>query len=239
MLRIRESFLLFATVGLVAAAAEPVPAIDKPVTHSERYYPLTIGNEYYYKAASANSPNRELRVKAEIKNLQTLDGEDYFYLFSPSEDIRYLLRRDDAGMHMRLLKRDFPLFGLSFNVHLIPELLFLRFPLEVGDRWSQQLTAKAKFMFIPVRRKIEARFHVADRVILHTEVGDIDSFVVEADLGVVGGEMARKTFWYGENVGYVKVEAPEDSAIIVGYRVLNEQTGVWTELRPADAMHYK
>ena len=239
MLRIRESFLLFATVGLVAAAAEPVPAIDKPVTHSARYYPLTIGNEYYYKAVRANSPNRELRVKAEIKNLQTLDGEDYFYLFSPSEDIRYLLRRDDVGMHMRLLKRDFPLFGLSFNVHLIPELLFLRFPLEVGDRWSQQLTAKAKFLFIPVKRTIEARFHVADRVILHTEAGDIDSFVVEADLGVVGGEMARKTFWYGENVGYVKVEAPEDSAVIVGYRVLNEQTGVWTELMPADAVHYK
>lgn len=231
--------LLFLPSGLVIADAESAPTVDKPVTHSARYYPLTIGNEYYYKAVKSRAPNRELRVRAEIKNMQTLEGEQYFYLFAPGVDVRYLIRRDESGMFMRLLKRDIPLFGLSFNVHLIPELMFLKFPLTVGDRWSQQVVARTKILFIPVKRTIEGRFHVVDRQVLHTEAGDIDAFVVNASLGEVDGKMNDKTFWYGENVGYIKADAPEDFSVIVGYRVLDEQTGIWIDKSPPDAERYK
>jgi len=239
MTRINWFILLFLASGLVVGDDEPVSAIDKPLTLSARYYPLTVGNEYYYKAVKANAPNRELRVKVEIKDLQAVDGDDYFYLFAPSENIRYLIRRDKAGVYMRLLKRKFPLFGLSFNVHLKPELLFLRFPLVIGDQWSQRVTASARLFFIPFSRTIEAKYHVVDHVILHTEAGDIDAFVVNASLGVVGGAIASKTFWYGENVGYIKGSAPEDSMIIVGYRVFDEQTGLWIDNSPPDTGRYK
>lgn len=218
---------------------ESVSAIDGPVSLSARYYPLTTGNEYYYKAVKAKAPNRELRVKSEIKNRRTVDGKDYFYLFAPSENVRYLIRRDNAGMHMRLLKREFRLFGLSFNVDLKPEILFLRFPLEVGDQWSQRVTASARILFIPISRTIEASYHVVDRVIVHTEAGDIDAFVVNANLGVVGGEIASKTFWYGENVGYIKASSPDDSLIIAGYRVFDEQNGLWIDRSPPDVGRYK
>ena len=231
--------LILSACGMVVAGDEPDSPADEPLTHSARYYPLTIGNEYYYKAVKARAPNREYRVKAEIKKLQTVDGKDYFYLFAPSVGVRYLIRRDETGMFMRLLKREIPLFGISLNVHLIPELLFLRFPLTVGDQWSQQVVAKARILFIPVRRTIEARYHVVDRQVLHTEAGDIDVFVVNANLGVVGGSMVNKTFWYGENIGYVKADAPEDFLVIVGYRVFDEQTGIWIDKRPFDAERYK
>lgn len=239
MVRINCCILLFLASGLAVGDDESVSATDEPLTRSARYYPLTVGNEYYYTAIKANAPNRELRVKAEIKNLQTVDGEDYFYLFAPSENIRYLLRRDKAGVYMRLLKRDFPLFGLTFNVHLKPEVMFLRFPLAIDDQWSQRVTASARIFFIPIRRTIEAKYHVVDKVVLHTEAGDIEAFVVNASLGVVGGEIANKTFWYGEKIGYIKSSAPEDSMIIVGYRVFDEQTGLWINNSPADAGHYK
>ena len=239
MTRINWFILLFLASGLVVGDDEPVSAIDKPLSLSARYYPLTVGNEYYYKAVKANAPNRELRVKVEIKDLQAVDGDDYFYLFAPSENIRYLIRRDKAGVYMRLLKRKFPLFGLSFNVHLKPELLFLRFPLVIGDQWSQRVTASARLFFIPFSRTIEAKYNVVDHVILHTEAGDIDAFVVNASLGVVGGSIASKTFWYGENVGYIKGSAPEDSMIIVGYRVFDEQTGLWIDNSPPDTGRYK
>ncbi len=239
MTRINWFILLFLASGLAVGDDEPVSAIDKPLTLSARYYPLTIGNEYYYKAIKANAPNRKLRVKAEIKDLQAVDGEDYFYLFAPSENIRYLIRRDKAGVYMRRLKREFPLFGLSFNVHLKPEILVLRFPLAIGDRWSQRVTASARLLFIPFSRTIEAKYHVVDHVILHTETGDINAFVVNASLGVVGGAIASKTFWYGENVGYIKASAPEDSMIIVGYRVFDEQNGLWIDNSPPDAGRYK
>jgi hypothetical protein len=224
---------------LVVAGDEPDSPADKPLTHSARYYPLTIGNEYYYKAVKTRAPNREYRVKAEIKKLQTLEGKEYFYLFAPSVDVRYLIRRDETGMFMRLLKREIPLFGISFNVHLIPELLFLRFPLTVGDQWSQQVLAKARILFIPVSRTIEARYHVVDRQVLHTEVGDIDAFIVNASIGVVNRSMVNKTFWYGENVGYIKADAPEDFTVLVGYRVLDERTGIWIDKSPSDAERYK
>lgn len=238
-MRISWCILLFLPCGLVVAGDEPASATDTPLTDSARYFPLTIGNEYYYKAVKARAPNREYRVRAEIRNLQTFEGKDYFYLFAPGVDVRYLIRRDETGMFMRLLKRDIPLFGISFDVHLIPELLFLRFPLTVGDRWSEQVVAKARILFFPVSRTIEARYHVADRQVLHTEAGDIDAFMVNASLGVVNRPMVNKTFWYGENVGYIKAIAPEDSAVLVGYRVLDEQTGIWIDKSPSDAERYR
>jgi len=239
MVRFNLCILLFLASGLVNGGDEPVSDKDEPFVLSTRYYPLTIGNEYYYKGFKAKAPNRELLVKAELKNVQVVDDEDYFYLFSRSENIRYLVRRDGAGVYMRILKREFPLFGLSFNVHLQPELLFLRFPLAIGEKWSQQVTASARILFIPIRRTIEASYHVVDRVLLHTEAGDIDAFVVNASLGVVGEPMASKTFWYGENVGYIKASAPEDSMTIVGYRVFDEQNGLWIDKSPSDSGRYK
>lgn len=76
MVRINWCILLFLASGLVVGDDEPISATDEPLTRSARYYPLTVGNEYYYTAVKANAPNRELRVKAEIRNLQTVDGED-------------------------------------------------------------------------------------------------------------------------------------------------------------------
>jgi hypothetical protein len=239
VLRIGWCFLLFLPCGLVVAGDAPCTAANEPLTHSARYFPLTIGNEYYYKAVKTRTPIREHQVKAELRNLQTLGDKQYFYFFAPGVDVRYLVRRDECGMFMRLLKRDFPLFGLSFNVHLIPELLFLRFPLTVGDRWSQQVVAKARILFIPISRSIEGRFHVVDREVLHTEAGDIDAYVVNAGIGAVDGKMDDMTFWYGENVGYIKADAPEDLSVIVGYRVLDEQTGIWIDKGPADAERYR
>ena len=237
--RIGWCILLLLVLGPVVAGAEPALAVDNPISHSARYYPLTIGNKYYYKVFRKDAPNREYQVKAEVRNLQTVDDKDYFYFFAPGADIRYLVRRDESGVFMRLLKREIPLFGISFNVHLVPELMFLRFPLSVGDQWSQQVVAKARILFIPVSRTIEGRFHVVDRQVLHTEAGDIDVFVVNASLGVVNKPMANKTFSYGANVGYVKADAPEDFTMLVGYRVFDEQTGIWIDKTPVDAARYK
>jgi len=223
----------------VVAGDEPAVAVDEPIGHSARYYPLTIGNKYYYKVIRTDAASREYQVKAEVRNVQTVDGKDYFYFFAPGADIRYLVRRDESGVFMRLLKREIPLFGISFNVHLVPELMFLRFPLTVGDQWSQQVVAKARILFIPVSRTIEGRFHVVDRQVLHTEAGDIDVFVVNASLGVANQSMANKTFSYGANVGYVKADAPEDFTVLVGYRVFDEQTGIWIDKTPDDAARYK
>ena len=74
---------------------------------------------------------------------------------------------------------------------------------------------------------------------MHTEAGDIDVFVVNASLGVVNKPMANKTFSYGANVGYVKADAPEDFTMLVGYRVFDEQTGIWIDKTPVDAARYK
>lgn len=238
-MRISWSILLFLPLAFVAVSRGPISMADDADTQSARYYPLTVGNEYYYKAAKTSNPDREYRVRAEIKKIKSVDGKDYFYLFAPDAGVRYLVRRDDTGVFMRLLKRDIPLFGMSLNVHLDPELKFLRFPLTVGDQWSQQVNAKAKFLFIPIRRTIEGKFHIVDKQILHTEAGDIETFVVNARLGVVDGTAATKTFWYGKDVGYVKADTPEDFMVIVGYRILDEQTGAWIDKKPTNAGQYK
>ena len=239
MLRICCSILLFLSFGLTLADDELVSVAGKTRACSARYYPLTVGNKYYYKAHRKDEPEREYRVKAEIKNRQTIDDKEYFYFFAPSEDIRYFVRRDESGVFMRLLKRRIPLFGLSIDVNLVPELLFLRFPLTVGDTWSQQVTGTTKILLIPIRRTIEGKFHVVDRQLVHTEAGDVDAFVIEMSLGVLGGSMESSTFWYGENVGYMKSDAPEDFSELVGYRLFDELTGTWTDKSPPNKEGYK
>ena len=237
--RFGSCVFLLLLLGSVVADDESAPPAANPLNPSAQYYPLTIGNEYYYKVFRMDAPNRKYRVKAEVRNLQTVGGIDYFYFHAPGADIRYLVRRDESSVFMRLLKRQIPLFGISFDVHLTPELMFLRFPLTVGDRWSQQVVASARILFIPVKRTIEGRFHVVDRRVLRTEAGDIDVFVINASLGVVNKSMAEKTFSYGANVGYVKADAPEDFTLLVGYHVFDEQAGIWIDKTPADAASYK
>jgi len=239
VLRIGCSILLFLSFGLTLADDEPVSVAGKTLAYSPRYYPLTVGNKYYYKAYRKDEPEREYQVKAEIKNRQTIDDKEYFYFFAPSEDVRYFVRRDEEGVFMRLVKRRIPLFGLSIDVNLVPELLFLRFPLTVGDTWSQQLTGTTRILLIPIRRTIEGKFQVVDRQVLHTEVGDVDAFVINMSLGVLGGSMETSTFWYGENVGYMKSDAPEDFSELVGYRVFDDLTGTWIDKSPSDKERYK
>ena len=77
--------LLLLVLGPVVAGDEPAPAVDNPISHSARYYPLTIGNKYYYKVFRKDAPNREYQVKAEVRNLQTVGGKDYFYFFFTSK----------------------------------------------------------------------------------------------------------------------------------------------------------
>lgn len=193
----------------------------------------------YYKAFETDTPDHQYHVRAEIRDGKFLNRKYYYYIHAPGVDVRYMVRSDESGVYMGLLKRQIPLFGLSFDVHFFPELLFLKFPLTVGDHWSQQVQAKATILFVPITQTIEGRFQVTAREILHTEAGDIDCFVVKANLGVVNGSMVEKTFRYGKNIGYAKADAPEDFAVLVGYHIFDDENNVWADLSPTEKPLYK
>jgi len=234
MVRVSACVLFLFSAAVLADGEHPLEAFQ-----SSRYWPMTVGNVAFYKAFEKDSPSRQLKVRAETRVGEIFEGKNYYYIYAPGVDIRYMVRRDETGVFMRMVKRKFALFGLSVDVHLSPELLFLKFPLAIGTKWSQLVDAKAHFLLFPINRKIEGRFHVVGREILHTEAGDIDCFVVKASLGIVNEPLVEKTLWYGENVGYVKADAPEDFSLLVGFRTFDEQTGTWIDRSPKGEALYK
>lgn len=209
------------------------------LTWSERYYPMSVGNVLYFKGFAKDKPEEKLKIKAEIRNIEAKEGTDYFYFYAPEVDIRYLVRRDAGGVYMRGIKFPFPLFTFSITVDIKPELRFIRFPLEVGAKWEQETKAKARVLFVPIKKDLRASFEIVRKEILQTEVGEIEAYLVHARVGRGDEEPELGKFWYAKGIGYSVANTIEHFAEIVGYRVFDEQKRVWNEKLPENPEDYK
>jgi hypothetical protein len=209
------------------------------LTWSERYYPISVGNVLYFKAFAKDRPEEKLKIKAEINCIETKDGTDYFYFYAPGVDVRYLVRRDASGVYMRGIKYPFPLFAFSITVDIKPELMFIRFPLEVGAKWEQETEAKARILFIPIKKDLRASFEIVRKEILQTEAGEIEAYLVHAWVGRGDEEPELGKFWYAKGIGYAVANTVEHFAEIVGYRVFDEQKRVWNEKPPENPEDYE
>ncbi len=208
------------------------------LTWSERYYPMSVGNVLYFKAFKKDKPEEKLKIKAEVKCIETKEGTDYFYFFAPEVDVRYLVRRDAGGVYMRGIKFPFPLFKFAITVDIKPELMFIRFPLEVGAKWEQETRAKARVLFIPIKKDVKASFEIVRKESLQTEAGEIEAYLVHAWVGRGDEEPELGKFWYAKGIGYTVANTIEHFAEIVGYRVFDEQKRVWNEKLPENPEEY-
>ena len=205
------------------------------------YYPLHVGDTWYYRGYKSSAPDVRVNVKAQIVGIEPKDGIDYYYIYAPGVGIRYLMRKDDKGVYMRVIKYPFPIFGFPIEVDLVPEMKVIKSPFKVGERWSYKGRAEATvFGFLKLGRDIRSDFECVRKERLKTDAGVIDVFhtkvlVDEGDNKTVTTEK----YWYGENRGYTYSDTTGHKAYIVGFKLFNEKTGQWDEKLPEGAESYE
>ena len=211
----------------------------KKITEDEKYYPISKGNLLFFKAYKKSEPNKLIKVKAEVIGIEKKDGKDYYYFYAPNVNIRYLIRNDKDGVYMRVIKYPFPIFNFSIEVDIVPEICFLKFPLKVGTKWEQKAKAKTTFLFMPIVRNITSSFEIVKRETIKTDVGEIDTYVVHAKVDQGDGKSEIEKYWYGKNLGYVKADTNVHFAEIVGYSIIDEETGERKEKLPEGVDKYE
>jgi hypothetical protein len=205
------------------------------------YYPLHVGNTWYFKGFKKSDPDKQLFVKAQTLGIEPKDGKDYYYIYAPAVGIRYLMRKDDKGVYMRVIKYPFPIFGFPIEVDLVPEMNIIHSPFKVGERWTYKGKAEAViFGFLHLGRDIRSDFECVRKERLRTETGFINAFHIK----VLVDEGDNKTvttekYWYGEGRGYSYAATSGHDALIVGYRLFNEKTGQWEEKIPEGVESYE
>lgn len=125
---------------------------------SSSFFPVNIGNIWYYKAYKYNEPEKILKIRGDILSTENIEGKDYYFFNAPSVDIRYLIRKDSDAVFLKVMKFSFPVFNFSVNVIFYPEFPMIKFPILKGEKWNYKSKAEATILGIfKITRNIRAR----------------------------------------------------------------------------------
>ncbi|HDQ25271.1 MAG TPA: hypothetical protein ENN43_00800 [bacterium] len=218
-----------------SAAATAVPAVKKAKPKrddSPDFYPLAVGNTWYYEGYKKIAPDTMVQAKGEIIRIEEKDGIEYYYAYSPKVNIRYLVRKDEWGAYMRVIRYPFPVFGFSIDVDIVPEMPFIKFPLKEGTKWTHRAKAKTWVLFLYIERSIHVDFEVAGKTIIKTDAGDLEAWHIKATVDEGDGKAALDEYWYARGVGYARADASGHYAQVVGYKIYDEKTGAVREKAP-------
>ncbi len=224
---------------LYSQPPENLSGTAKKLTQDEKYYPMAKGNILYFEAYKKSEPNKILKVKAEIKDIEKKDEKDYFYFYSPKVDIRYLIRRDENGVYMRVIRYPFPIFNFSIEANIIPEINFFKLPAKIGSKWEEKAKASAQILFFTIEKNITSNFEIVKRETIKTKAGEIDTYLIHARVDQGDGNATVEKYWYGKGLGYVRADTNVHYAEIVGYSIIDEETGERYEKIPEKVKEYE
>lgn len=224
------------------SAVKPKAEVAAAVDDSYMYYPGHVGNILYLKGTKKSEPEKMLYVKAETKSIEKRDGKDYYYFYAPQVEIRYLINVDkEKGISMKIIKYPFPFFGISIEVTLTPEMTFMKFPLSVGEKWTYTGRGEATLLgFIKVGRNLRTDFEILGKEVIKTEAGDFDAYKILANVDEGDGKgIHAEKYWYAKGLGYTIADTSGHRADLVGYKIFDEEKGVWNEKLPEGVAKYE
>lgn len=205
---------------------------------SLRFFPASVGNKWFYQGYWKNDKDKKIvKVKAEILNIEKRDDKEYFYYYAPKVGIRYLNRKDETGVYMRVIKFPFPIFSFAMiEVDIEPEMLVMKFPFKVGEKWTQKAKASTTlFGFLKISRDIQTDFEVVEKVKIKTGVGEIEAYHIKADVDN-SYEKTVENYWYGKDIGYSVSDTTSYFVKVHGYKIKDETTGEIKEIIPQDGV---
>ncbi len=214
---------------------------DKKWKHSESaaYYPSHVGDTLYFQGYFKDDEEKKNRkVKAVVRKIEQKDGIDYFYYDAGKIGIRYLIRKRDSGVYMRVMKYPFPIFGFLIAVDIKPEMCVMKFPLKPGEKWVEKGRAETRILGVwDVGRDIRSDFEVVGKEKIDTAIGKIDTVHIRVlvDDGD-GDEPTLEKYWYGKNIGYTRSDTSSHFVELVGYEVFNDEKGEVVKVLPKDGV---
>ncbi len=224
---------------LYSESSNDITKTVKEITLYEKYYPMAKGNKLYFEAYKKAEPQKLLKVKAEIKDIEIKDGKEYFYFYAPKVDIRYLIRRDKDGVYMRVIRYPFPIFNFSIEANIVPEVNFFKFPIKEKNKWEEKAKASAQILFWNIEKNVKSNFKMIKREKIKTKAGEIDTCLIHAIVAQGDEKPTVEKYWYGKGLGYVRADTNVHFAEIVGYSIIDEETGEKYEKLPEKVEEYE
>lgn len=208
---------------------------------SSSFFPVSIGNVWYYKAYKTDATDKILKIKATIASIEKIDGIDYYFFYAPSVDIRYLIRKDDDGVLLKVMKFPFPIFNFSIYVYFSPEFPMIKFPVLKGEKWNYKGKAEAPILGIfKITREIYAEFSVVKREKIITDAGRLDTYHIMVKLDEGDGKGIKiKKYWYTKNIGFTISDNDNHRCELTGYVVKSDVDGKQRQKIPKDVEEYK
>jgi hypothetical protein len=207
------------------------------------YYPIHVGNKWYFKGFMKGKDGEKtwMKIKAEIVGTEKKDGKDYYFFYAPKVDIRYLMRKDEKGVYMRVIKYPFPIFNFSIEVNILPEMQIMKYPFRVGEKWTYKGRAEATILgLFTLGRDIRSDFEVIRKEILKTDTGKVEAYHIKVLVNEGDGNPpTTEKYWYGKGTGYTYSDTTGHDAYLVGYKFYDEKTGKVTEKIPEHEEDYK
>ena len=200
-----------------------------------------MGNVWYYKAYKCNEPEKILKIRADISSTENIDGIEYYFFNAPSVEIRYLIRKDNSGVHLKAMKFPFPIFNFSIYVLFYPEFPMIKFPLLKGEKWNYKGKAEATILGIfKITRDVSADFEVLKRDKVIVDAGRLDTYhiIVKVDEGDGKGIKIKK-YWYAKNIGFTISDNDNHKCELAGYVVKSDTDGKERKKVPGVEEEYK
>jgi hypothetical protein len=174
---------------------------------AEFTYPLDQSITWIYKSVE-KATGLTFTAEASIISRETVEGREYLFFSAPSVNIRFLVRGDESGVYMKVIKYPYPLLNFaSYDIYVQPELLFIKYPMAAGEKWEQELDARAViFGMFTFERKIKVYFENKgiEKVLLDGVELEAWHIVMLRDEGE--GSIKKEESWYVDKLGYVKGE---------------------------------
>jgi hypothetical protein len=178
---------------------------------ADPFYPIDRSYTWIYQGYLKSNRSNVVDARASIVSIGRIEGQDYYYYSAPSVGMRNFVRTDSAGAYMKLIKYPFPLLSfLTVDVSLIPEIMFMRFPVSEGDAWSQDVRAQANiFGFFKLDKELKFHFEVASREKFLYDGIEYDCYRVHMERDDGEGKIHVEDNWFAETLGYVRGDSQD------------------------------
>ena len=168
--------LLFATL---ISAQDPPKGRGKP-----NYYPMQVGNEWHYRFSIGGN---ESQLMTTIAKIETIDKMPLALLEG------YMKDKLIATEH--LLQTEEGIYRYRNNGQVVtPPLMLMKYPVKYGAKWGGDLVVgKEKATYVAE----------ANEETVEVPAGKFKTVRVDIKLDQ-GGQAAKVSYWFSQNVGFVK-----------------------------------